>query len=680
MEADGFLPGWGKETVQGSALDFSGLLDGPAGKYGRVIAAGGKFAFEHAPGRSVRFYGTNLSAGANFLDKDGCRKLAGRLASCGYNSVRLHHHDKTLTQSGGESAADLDPEAMDRLDFLFHCLKERGIYITTDLYVSRLPRESVEELGRPVAHWEEFKFLIHLLDSARENWEGYARRFLEHVNPYTGLAWKDDPALATLNFVNEDAIFHCYKNASPDVRAVYDRRFGKWLEEAGAGPEPGKAREALRNRFLFETCSRSLDRMRQFVRALGCRTLLTGQNHWSIIPMALLRRPCDYVDDHFYWDHPERFELPSRLLNTSAFSDLHSIFSGIFPGRCFGKPYTISEFNWIYPNRFRAESAPLTAAYAALQDWDGLYRYSYAHSSRAVHDFVPSNFFDTAPDPINSLSDRIGILLFLRGDVRSSRLAFPIAVSSRHMEEEEPVDNYPDGLWKLGFAAKIGTVVEREGILELPPDAAACLVANSKIVLKAPAAAPLVFPRDTPSWQACLEKPGGLEKGTLDLEGGLIRSSTGELELRERAGTLLVSTPRTEVLVFTGAGKLVGQVLSAENQGGPCVVCAASLDGATLADSRRILLFHLTDAVHADTRFENNCVENWGSGPRFAVAAGQVQALLKLGSLDALRIRALDLAGNSMHEIPWERTGAGASFTADTVAGKRPCFLYELSR
>jgi len=97
------LPGWPGDIEKGSALDFSGLLDGP-----RETRAAGRrqrqFAFEDGPGKPVRFYGVNLSSRANFLDKPSCRRLADRLAACGYNSVRIHHHDGLLTQDTGERA------------------------------------------------------------------------------------------------------------------------------------------------------------------------------------------------------------------------------------------------------------------------------------------------------------------------------------------------------------------------------------------------------------------------------------------------------------------------------------------------------------------------------------------------------------------------------------------------
>lgn len=650
-------------------MDFSELLDGPAGKYGRVIAVGEKFAFEKDPRKSVRFYGVNLSAAANFLEKGACLRLVDRLAASGYNSVRIHHHERILVRSGDMRAVELDPVEMDKLDFLFHCCKERGIYLTTDLYVSRFPQEIIAELGRPARHWEEFKFLIHLLDAPRKNWEYFSRNFLGHVNPYTGLAWKDDPALATLSLVNEDAIFHCYRNANADVKAVYDRFFASWLAERNLVPESPEKTAALRNLFLFETCRTSISRMRDFVRSLGCRALLTDQNHWSIIPMSLLREPCDYVDDHFYWDHPEGYELPSKLLDTSCFTDLPAIFSGIFPGRCFGKPYTISEFNWVYPNRHRAESAPLTAAYAALQGWAGLYRYSYSHAAVVADGTLGASFFDVAADPINLLSDRIGILLFLRGDVQASSLRIPFIVSPDHMESENPVLTYPEQAWKLGFVARVGTVIRREGNECLMPELKAGIRVNVGSGFLADGAPNLKVYGD----------PG---QSCIGWAGGPIRSSTGELEIHAEAGTFHVTTTHSEAIVLNRAGRVEGPVLSVESLDGPVVVSASSLDGRRLSESRRVLLVHLGEVIHEGTRFVENVVEEFGTEPRFLVSPSLAEVTLRLaGSASEIAIWALDLSGKRVREIEFRREGdSRVVFVADALGDGSPGFLYEILR
>ncbi len=671
---------WPHDITPGSALDFSSLLDGPAGKYGRLIVKDGKFVFEGRPDRPVRFYGINLCGASNFPDKDTCHRLVDRLAACGYNSVRFHHQDRTLTQAMDERATQLDPVEMDKLDYLFHCLKERGIYLTTDLYVSRPTREVFPALGRPVKHWEEFKFLIHLLDEAHQNWQDFAGNFLRHVNPYTGLAWKDDPALVTLSCVNEDAIFHCYKNAGPDIRQVYDRCFAAWLKKKGLAEPAGELRTAWLNRFLMEKQTASFKRMRAFIDSLRCKTLITDQNHWSIIPMALLRESGDYVDDHFYCGHPEHFPLPSKLLNESALADLPAIFSGIFPGRKFGMPYTISEFNWVYPNRFRAESGPITAAYAALQDWDGLYRFDY--TSKPVGEEMTGGYFNIAADPINFLSDRIGMMLFLRGDVQASALAVPTAVSSSHMQQEIPVNTYAEQLWKLGFMARIGNVVERNGRLALPDGADACLRLKDNLVLKEePMAFSLIATDNAEQVVEALREACDFGAGRVDLDGGLIRSTTGELELNEKARTLKIVTGRSEVFIFGDQGWQSGAVVTAGNHGRPAVIFVGSVDGRALKDSGRILVMHLTDALHHNTRFVDNVVEAWGTPPHL-VRGGVADLLLKLtGDTAGARVWALDMAGNRTCEVACDLSHVGTvAFQADTLAGRRARLLYEIVR
>src|SRR5438128_2198451 len=107
---------WHGHVEKGSALDFSAQIDGPAGKYGRLMVKHAKFVFETKPDQPVRFYGVNFSFGANFLEKEACHKLVDRLATCGYNAIRIHHHDRILTSRMGGRCVDLDPVEMDKLD------------------------------------------------------------------------------------------------------------------------------------------------------------------------------------------------------------------------------------------------------------------------------------------------------------------------------------------------------------------------------------------------------------------------------------------------------------------------------------------------------------------------------------------------------------------------------------
>lgn len=128
-----------QEIEAGSALDFSkfGFQDAPAGKHGRVIAtADGQFAYEDSPKVGQRFYGINLCFTAQFLPHEQSDQLADRLVKLGYNAVRIHHYERELTTGQAVSTA-LNPEKLDQLDYLIAAFKKRGIYVTTDLFVSR---------------------------------------------------------------------------------------------------------------------------------------------------------------------------------------------------------------------------------------------------------------------------------------------------------------------------------------------------------------------------------------------------------------------------------------------------------------------------------------------------------------------------------------------------------------
>ena len=86
------------------------------------------------------------------------------------------------------------------------------------------------------------------------------------------------------------------------------------------------------------------------------------------------------------------------------------------PSRVFGRPYVLTEVNYCYPNRFRSEYAPMFGGYAALQDWDGIYRFAWSHARETLNNQMIGGF-DIAKDPAAQLADRLVHALFLRGDL-----------------------------------------------------------------------------------------------------------------------------------------------------------------------------------------------------------------------------------------------------------------------
>ena len=160
-----------KDILEGSALDFSGqgLQDAPAGKYGWLKAVRGTFEFALRPGVAQRFYGVNLCFSANFPTREEADALIVRFVRSGYNAIRIHHHDDWWAKH---------PESREKLDYLVARAISCGLYVTTDLYVSR--RATWRELGedRPGGPSTQlYKTLVQTDERAYANWLAFAKEF-----------------------------------------------------------------------------------------------------------------------------------------------------------------------------------------------------------------------------------------------------------------------------------------------------------------------------------------------------------------------------------------------------------------------------------------------------------------------------------------------------------------------
>ena len=169
-----------RKTKKNSALDFSFLLDAPAGKYGFVRAAGDSFVFEKRPDRKARFFGANVCQTATIPSGESATALAEEFAASGYNTARLHQFSPILRGKKGDFA-ELNQKNMDKFDFLFAELKKRGIYITTDFYASG--RLFPEEFDDVPYRGDNMKALFFVSDKARAALKRFIANFLNHVNP-----------------------------------------------------------------------------------------------------------------------------------------------------------------------------------------------------------------------------------------------------------------------------------------------------------------------------------------------------------------------------------------------------------------------------------------------------------------------------------------------------------------
>jgi len=667
------------EMVPGSILDFSRPEEAPAGKYGFLRVAGDHFEFANRPGKAVRFYGANLCFYGAFMTHANADWMALHMARSGYNAARIHHFDELLTLHQKRST-DFDPARLDELDYLVSALKKHGIYVTLDFYTLRaIPQAELHDVNVPKIR-EEIKLLTYVNDSVRRNMYTFAAQLMNHVNPYTGLAWKDDPAITHISLLNENTLFDLL-NIFPEAKRQYDLAFrnspaGR-KHYASSGDE-----DRARRTFYSEVFKNGFQDFQKYLRQLGVRSPLTDFNCGNTGLVYPIREIYDYVDNHFYFDHPaflgNNWELPYQISNRSSMNSLLDPMTECASSRIFGKPFTVTEWNFCFPNRYAVEGAFLTGAYAALQGWSGLYRFLYTDKN----DNIPGagafelTMFTVVDDPIRLLSERAGVCFFRRGDVRTASMAFPSVISRK-------LSQLPDADFRMRDSARLGMFLGRIGTVVYP----ASLPANSATVLPLdsgvfhhPWPVPVLNPAlSGKAFLAALSTQSGLGERCFRPDPFRITSETGEIVLEPNAAKFTVTTPASEGALLQDGETADLPFLHIANHGGFAAFLAAAVDGKSLRDSQRILLLHLTESKNSGMMFSESrrqVVDHLGKVP-VLIRRGNADITLKR-SLPGFHLYAVDLTGKRIFEVPLKTAGATQLFNADTFAAGGVTLAYEL--
>jgi hypothetical protein len=389
-------------------VDWSGLLDAPAGKHGFLQVKEGKFVFEN--GTPVKFWGTNLVAKDIFASHQEMDSLASRLAKMGANMLRLHHMDAPWSVpnifGNKKGTRSLDSAALDRLDYLIYAMKNKGIYIFMDLLVHRefTPEDGVDQ---PMERGGKMTGFFN--EKSIELQKEFATQLLTHYNPYTKLQYKDDPAIAASEFINESSL---YTHFSGDALSPYYRQElqNKFLEIPAHkdkklsvfGMEYSGHRATLRESvvgdtrasldFITATEKKYYQTLNSHLRSLGVKYPLAGSNFPPPILAALHNNTdLDFIITNEYWDHPQVWKINDdwdRVLwapfdNNPQLKNLAwTLVRSKSWFRVKDKPFMITEWNHCYPNEYVLEGVPLISAYGALQGWNGILEFDIRHGQQ----------------------------------------------------------------------------------------------------------------------------------------------------------------------------------------------------------------------------------------------------------------------------------------------------------
>lgn len=387
----------------GSAADVSVLTTGPAGAHGFVRVEGGRLMTSAG---ELRLSGANLTGPGNFPSKPDAVKLAEKLMRFGINAVRLHYMDPIGEYANfmmtsepclcAKGTNDLDfvfiPEQLDKLEFLVAEFKKRGIYVDLNLHVGRFHNRLGHRKGETLYNPE-------LIASQKE----YARRLLNHVNPYTGFAWKDEPSVFLVEIANEDSIF------CPWGHENY------YIKDA----------DAAFRRFLMETERKYYAEMKRFLKdEVGVKSLVTG-SQLCASPFEV-QEMFEVTIDNRYWCHPERAGGPEWTIIDAPLADFandeHDPLAIMAKEKTPERAFLVTEYGHPYPASYGCETLPLLGAAAAVGGWSGIFPYSFSHRSAPKPEYVP--FFFTIGERADIFVHQPAVSVLMREGGNVSAAAF----------------------------------------------------------------------------------------------------------------------------------------------------------------------------------------------------------------------------------------------------------------
>lgn len=696
----------------GSRIGLEDWLEKPAGGRGRIVRRDDKLYYGDRP---IKLWGLNLCFSACAPQKDLAEKRARLYARYGINAVRLHKFADGPGWAGiqsRESCLEFDPEALDRMDYQVAKFKEAGIFIKLSAHfgtpsLGPKDREYVpylEEFGSFAGNDAGVRpphSAVHYSPELQDVQIRQIRRLLEHRNPYTGLTYAEDPAVAFIEIINEQSILFYSSmeplKKSPTLRRMTGKRFCRWLTEKYGSHEklveawgqaaldsfsaelPGSEQERLEKgnilplgnpwywdpdqlagsqafrrqrlldtlRFLYQLQCEFYRGYVSAVREAGYSGELVASN-WqagrAFSHFANLHS--DYlvgtIDRHNYFGG----EKVNATMLSRAGSGMLS--SGL--QQAADRPFMLSEWIYVFPNEMGVEGPTVIGAYGlGLQGWD----VSFMFQNGDDGGFSPRlgrQQWDVAAPQVLGVFPAVARQV-LRGDVSEA---------DRTVSRAVHVPSLFEG--KLGFDDR---VVQGYDVKEL---------SGSQVPAQALAAARCVV-----TFTDAFEPTPPFDLGPY-LRDGAIVSSTGQLAWREgdadRGGCITVNTPATKAAVgfFRGEVFDLGEAVLAPRSGfGAVYVTARERDG-TLAASRELLITAIARARNTNAKVSPDGTRLLvpGEGP---VRMEPVSAEITIRRAGKIRVLALDQAGRETgKELPVER----GRFSIDGARDRTPYYLVEI--
>ena len=707
------------DIVPGTALDLSHALPRfDISKMGRIVAnSKGELVFERFPEIKPRLRGFNFTLGDvedrfDTLTHEQLEAYAEQLRLRGLNVLRLHFQDRAYAGLHGnrryserakrskaelgvlpQTAAELpiDRAYLDHLQYFFKCLRDRGIYLLPDIVTS------TGMMSGLMAIRENVRYQLFYTEEYRNHWKACAEFLLTTVNPYTGLAAKDDPQVIGVCFCNEQE--HLFNDRAQAINA-FDPQWQAYRKAKGrevsapysfsllyAADEQGDdARAFLRG---------EIDRLNDFyvttVRKLGFKGFVMNWDMFMRNLEGAARRNFDCVAIHTYCAHPGRMKIKETYTNhvqklvyapwwkgtmghvakISSIS-MNNYLAQAAVTRELGKPLFVTEVSHGNASAVAQEYPAMLGAYAALQDWQALIPHCdlFEPYTRPL----TSQVFDGMSGIMGGIASLCAAFAWQRGDVRKA----PHAVSLHVPEAKLAGPDYSSAIgsaWNSFYLlTRIGVDYNRrenpQADFNFQPDS---FVGTVNMGMSA------AYREDVSKNKSRLA--ANVERlrmcGILsadnrtDAAKGVFQSETGEIVADIRRQTLTVDAPRFQATVLKDTNDTVElSSLKVNFVSRPVNITAISLDETkAIADSSHLLLI-------VATRFAAEG-SSWGDDEwrEFEIDTGDVQTLIRAGRFDFSvktthdslpKVYALNINGTRACEMPVRIEAGRLVFAFDT--------------
>jgi hypothetical protein len=708
-------------TAAPGEIGMQDWFEAPAGKHGRISREGDKLLCN---GKPFKLWGINLCYGACSPEKPLADKRAAFYTKYGINSVRLHKYVDGPGWAGIQSAdscVQFDPEGLDRMDYQVAKLKEAGIYVLLSAHFGALKlgpadREFVpylEEFGkfegdkdRVTTPHSATHYSPHLQDVQIRQ----TANLLKHKNPYTGLTYADDPAVAFIEIINEQSILFYTSTAplkaSATLRQMTAERFSDWLRAkygdheklvaawgdkafdgfANEGfptvgehldkrnilpignpwywdPDQLNGSQAFRRQrlldtmqFLYELQCGFYDRYVQAMRDAGYKGEILGSN-WQAG-----RAISHYYNLHSDWrvgtiDRHNYFgggsAKPGAKFNNATM--LHTAGSGTLSvglQQTVDRPFMLSEWIHVFPSEWGVEGPAILGAYGyGLQGWDVSYMFQNRDAG-TFSDRIGRDQWDATAPQVLSIFPAVARQV-LRGDVKESQLFAPLYM---HMPSL--------GQNKLGFVDRTTQQYDVKSFDTDKVPARALAVARCAVEFTGEY-------RDTPAFDIVpFEKDGFLV------------SSTGQLRWKEAGqeklgGYFTIDTPGTKAVVGFAEGRLshLGEVTITPECPFAAIYVTAREPDKNISTSRKLLITVIARARNSGMQF-NDAGDSLLDRGKPPILLEPVKATISIRRPGEPRVYLLDHDGLRTNKTLPAQNG---TITINTARDKTPYYLVEFT-